>query len=240
MRRGVREAAVAMTATQPEGAGGTRRSRGRPPNPELRNAKHARMLKAAMDLFIQRGYEEVSVEEIARSAGQSKGAFYWYFKDKEDCVRQLIASLGKNLDEGLLDQLNAGNSARERLLKVSNFRHWCSPEFLQGLTLLRNLLHSRTPLVRQAVLDLAGNWWRNGYAMVGRLVREAARESGWSPEAMANFDFDAWVTCYLSCYDGIYTQLERQHTELPSTDRIADTIQHAFIKPFLQNNTPPA
>jgi len=228
-----------MAATQPEETGSVRRSRGRPPNPELRNAKHARMLKAAMDLFIQRGYEEVSVEEIARSAGQSKGAFYWYFKDKEDCVRQLITTLSKNLDEGLLDQLNAGSSARERLLKVSDFRNWCSPEFLQGLMLFRSLLHSRTPVVREAVQELSANWWRNGFEMVSGLAREAAREAGWSAEALATFDFDTWVTCYFSCYDGVYTQLERQHTAMPSTDRIATVIHQAFIRQITDRNTPP-
>jgi AcrR family transcriptional regulator len=75
-----------------------KRKRGRPPNPALRAAKHARMLRTAMELFISRGYEHVTVEQIAQAAGQSKGAFYWYFKDKEDCLRQIIGNVANKID----------------------------------------------------------------------------------------------------------------------------------------------
>jgi AcrR family transcriptional regulator len=45
------------------------------------------LIKAARKLFAARGYESVSVDEIADAAGLTKGAVYHQFKDKKDVFR---------------------------------------------------------------------------------------------------------------------------------------------------------
>lgn len=40
------------------------------------------ILRAALELFTNRGYEETPMEQIADKAGLSKGAIYWYFDGK--------------------------------------------------------------------------------------------------------------------------------------------------------------
>lgn len=47
-----------------------------------------RILSAAMDLFLRRGYERTSVTLIARGAGVSRGAVFWHFGDKETLFRE--------------------------------------------------------------------------------------------------------------------------------------------------------
>lgn len=44
--------------------------------------KH-RVIEAALDLFYERGYHGVSVDDIVQQAGTSKGGFYHNFKSKE-------------------------------------------------------------------------------------------------------------------------------------------------------------
>jgi AcrR family transcriptional regulator len=49
-------------------------------------AVHTRqeLIDAARRVFAKKGYEQARLEEIAASAGKTRGAFYDHFKDKED------------------------------------------------------------------------------------------------------------------------------------------------------------
>jgi len=48
------------------------------------------LLRAALDVFAERGYRDASVDEIAARAGYSKGAFYWHFATKDDLFFDLL------------------------------------------------------------------------------------------------------------------------------------------------------
>ena len=45
-----------------------------------------RLLKAAMELFVDRGYDQVTVAEIAERAGLKKRSFFRYFADKREVL----------------------------------------------------------------------------------------------------------------------------------------------------------
>lgn len=55
-----------------------------------------KLMHAAMDLFIDHGFTEVSVNDICHRAGLTKGAFYHHFASKEAIYRQLLVP---SLDE---------------------------------------------------------------------------------------------------------------------------------------------
>jgi AcrR family transcriptional regulator len=61
-------------------------------SPAVRDTKE-RLLKAALDVFSEQGYTAASVEEIASRAGMTKGAVYYWFRDKEDLARDLQKKL---------------------------------------------------------------------------------------------------------------------------------------------------
>lgn len=51
--------------------------------------KYDRIVDSAYQLFLERGFDAVSIQEIATRAGVAKGTFYLYFRDKDalrDCV----------------------------------------------------------------------------------------------------------------------------------------------------------
>jgi AcrR family transcriptional regulator len=50
------------------------------------------LLRAAEEVFAERGLGGAKVEEIARRAGVSKGAFYLHFESKEVALKQLVES----------------------------------------------------------------------------------------------------------------------------------------------------
>jgi AcrR family transcriptional regulator len=51
--------------------------------PSRRSQTHARLLKAAKALFRLRGFGLVTVDDICRAAGVSKGGFYHHFPSKD-------------------------------------------------------------------------------------------------------------------------------------------------------------
>jgi len=59
-------------------------------DPEVRRAE---ILDAAEELFIAKGYEKASVNDIIKAVGLSKGAFYYYFKSKEEVLDEIIEKL---------------------------------------------------------------------------------------------------------------------------------------------------
>jgi AcrR family transcriptional regulator len=56
-------------------------------------AKEASILDAALDLFVERGYEATSVPEVAQRAGVAAGTIYLYFASKEALVNVLLARI---------------------------------------------------------------------------------------------------------------------------------------------------
>jgi AcrR family transcriptional regulator len=56
-----------------------------------------RLLESAKILFSQKGYYATSVEDIVASAGLSKGAFYFYFKSKEELFKSLVEEMHLNI-----------------------------------------------------------------------------------------------------------------------------------------------
>jgi AcrR family transcriptional regulator len=48
------------------------------------------LIAAGLSLFLERGIEAVTIDEVAREAGMAKGNFYRYFRDKADLVEAVI------------------------------------------------------------------------------------------------------------------------------------------------------
>lgn len=49
-----------------------------------------KIVQVAFNLFLQKGYNEVSLKEIVEAVSLTKGAFYHYFTGKEELFRQII------------------------------------------------------------------------------------------------------------------------------------------------------
>src|SRR5205809_1088802 len=57
-----------------------------PPKPSERDATRENILTSALKLFREKGFEPTTMRDIAKAAGLSLGASYYYFKTKEAIV----------------------------------------------------------------------------------------------------------------------------------------------------------
>ena len=57
---------------------------------KINNEKQMEILKAAVDLISERGFERTTVDEIAARANVGKGTIYLYFKNKEEIFIDII------------------------------------------------------------------------------------------------------------------------------------------------------
>jgi AcrR family transcriptional regulator len=82
-----------------------------PPKQERSRRKRDALLTSALALFGERGYDETSIEEIARRAGVAVGGFYQYFASK----RQLLLMLMDRLLEEIAGFMMGAQLGGERV-----------------------------------------------------------------------------------------------------------------------------
>lgn len=82
--------------------------------PAVRDTKQ-RVLAAALDVFAERGYHGATVEEIAERAGMTKGAVYYWFRDKVDLASDLQAELWTTIAAEAQHDLDPQGTAPDNL-----------------------------------------------------------------------------------------------------------------------------
>lgn len=89
-----------------------------------RRAQYAEMTRAAVldsarELFVQRGYDVTSVDDIAKSSQVSKGAIYHHFADKKELFAQLLTDVQQQAMRTVTAAADAVDSEWERALAAA-------------------------------------------------------------------------------------------------------------------------
>src|ERR1035438_10227337 len=80
-----------------------------------------RLLDAAEEVFVRDGYEGAQLDEIAATAGRSKGAVYTHFKSKEDLFLVLFEHRTSTYIERLIESLRTCTSRKQSLQAFRKF-----------------------------------------------------------------------------------------------------------------------
>ena len=113
------------------------------------------ILDAANALFAERGYDDVTIEDIARSAGVARGLVHHYFGGRKDVYIALLERLGTGREGLLRPRPPAGRSARARLEdSVSRWLDWTEANRTIYLGTIAPGEDLADPDVRRAVSDL--------------------------------------------------------------------------------------
>lgn len=71
----------------------------------LKQEKKKVILQAAVKEFSSVPYEQVSINQIIKNAGISRGSFYTYFEDKKDLLQYLMEDTKERVFRGIVDTL---------------------------------------------------------------------------------------------------------------------------------------
>lgn len=183
-------------------------------------ARRDQIIDAATEMFLDQGYEAVSVDEIIRVVGGSKTNLYKQFGDKQGLFGEIVSQMcGTFL--GKLEQLD-----------VSSLK---TPDGLRVLssTLLAVLLEDRHIAFQRLMLAVSGRfphltrvWFADGpqrsRAMIAtfiRLKQETGELGGGDPEVLSTLFHDMIVSNLM------YFSLMG---ERPTRPQIDATIDHAI------------
>ncbi|HAY73208.1 MAG TPA: hypothetical protein DCY31_05040 [Ruminococcaceae bacterium] len=72
---------------------------------EKQQNKRTNILDAAYELFIEKSFNNTSIDDVVKSAGIAKGTFYLYFKDKHDLMERIIIRKGALILRYVLEEL---------------------------------------------------------------------------------------------------------------------------------------
>jgi len=87
-----------------------------------RQTKQRALQDAALMLFLERGIEATSIDDITRGARMAKAGFYRYFKDKAALVEALFEPVFQRFEKALLTCSKALETADDRTAMFEAYR----------------------------------------------------------------------------------------------------------------------
>ncbi len=175
-----------------------------------REETYERILAAALDLFVSRGFEGTRVDQIAEAAALTKGAIYFHFATKDDILLTLLDLVERNFVDPMDRRVRrAGPSATEKFVA---FAHQQS-ELGRGRTKLAILAIKTSsdfaegdgrfgPRIRQI--------YRRLYDIVEDIV-ELGRARG---EFRADLGTRQLASFVIAAHDGTFLEWQRRGLEL--------------------------
>lgn len=114
-----------------------------------RKARTRQVLDAALVLFLERGVESVTIDEIVDKAGIAKGSFYRYFEDKSALVKALFDPMKERMDEAFAKgeaEIDAARTGEELNTAYVHLGEWIGAALLEAPDVARLYLQeSRSP-----------------------------------------------------------------------------------------------
>jgi AcrR family transcriptional regulator len=79
----------------------------------------SRILRAARALFLDRGFADVSMQQIADAASITKATLYHHFRDKEDLFIEVVRRQHERIAQDLVDLIAGATSLEEQLRRIA-------------------------------------------------------------------------------------------------------------------------
>ena len=164
----------------------SREPRGRGPSPDKTAQTRHAIVSAALDTFLERGFQATRMIDVAERAGVAKGTLYLYFADKqalfEGVLGEVIAAPVSIVRAVTPDE---GESVRDFLVRTV-------------VPLMRNMESSRRAAVLRLVIaegarfpELAATYRRLAieplYALIRRLAQLAAERGEIASDALTRY-----------------------------------------------------
>jgi len=139
-----------------------------------------KLYSTAMMLFTKRGFDKVTVDDITRYAGVSKGTFYNHFSTKEQVLVEQFNKIDNHYEQ-MLRRSKSGETASQRLLSFSDAMcEYCGEVW--GLNMIKVVYINQISLGKRPDILLRSD--RLFYTVLTDIIRQG-RESGEFSTAMS-------------------------------------------------------
>jgi AcrR family transcriptional regulator len=81
----------------------------------MERSKRERILDAALDMFVNNGFESSPTSKIAKQAGIATGTLFHYFKTKNDLINELYLDIKMGMVKALKQNLDQAKTIRQKL-----------------------------------------------------------------------------------------------------------------------------
>lgn len=185
-----------------------------------------KILEAATEFFASHGYVDSTLDAVAALAGFTKGAVYYYFKDKESLLLEVLKRIEmRSIDTTAATVQERGGTATERLeLFVRYQTRWAAqhPRDLAILMLVSAETAHTSERVRAQVLRI--------YAKLGKLLEEIIEAGKRSGEFSKKQQTRDTVLYLQSVHDGNMMVWYRSGTDPEIGRRLAKVTLFGFLK----------
>lgn len=82
----------------------------------VEDARRRQLSELAVEVIAERGYQQTTLEEIARRAGVTKGAIHYYFRSKQDLIQATIRWISERAHAYFVPRVEACSTTPEKLV----------------------------------------------------------------------------------------------------------------------------
>ena len=76
------------------------------------------LLHQAVKMFIERGYDKTSINDITNACNITKGAFYHHYKNKDEIFTDALQLIVEEIKAWMSDKIKSSNNSKEMLQQI--------------------------------------------------------------------------------------------------------------------------
>ncbi|MGH7884057.1 MAG: TetR/AcrR family transcriptional regulator [Thermodesulfobacteriota bacterium] len=148
---------------------------------DLRTKKFERsenIIKVATNLFYDKSYHDVTMEEIAEAVGVAKGTLYLYFSSKEKLYLEILESSFEAIESILQKEIEKNDPAPKKLKKVLTI---IFSFYMENKKVLKILGRDETHLIREHY-ELTERWRINRIKLYEKIIEKGIKEGSFKDQ----------------------------------------------------------
>ena len=183
------------------------------------NEAERKLLKSALDLFAEKGYDGTSIREIIAGAGVTRPVLYYYFKNKEDLFRRLVEPIFNEFLEAITRIHSQYADTLGRLKAVMRLTFAMAEQNPQTIRLIFQMYF--TPPASAPRLDKLA-LRRNRFQRILEIIREGLERA-----ELAGGDAQSLTLAFLGLMD-THIMAKTHIRGMVLTDELADALVDLF------------
>lgn len=189
-----------------------------------------RLLRSALKLFAEKGYEGTSIREIIEDAGVTRPVLYYYFQNKEDLFRKLVESIVQRLIDKMIYIKQNYSDTIGKLKAIIRTTFEMAENDLQAVRLI---LHVYFAPMRSAPPIRGSDIGKQRFKIIESIMREGLEKAD-----LSGGDARALTLVFLGIMD-MHIMAKSDRPDLRLTPELADGLVDLFFYGACYKPNPP-